>query len=389
LMCGSALAVIWTGARTWGDGERFQTDCRLVQRSAAVFLTGLASVAGVAGRTLGVFGLFEILSLTLIAMVATHGCSSARNFSTLRSSLFVGLFFQSALIVVEQTLNVEISLARGVSPSYVWAGSDEGRFAGTFGAPSCAATFLVVCLLFLFRYLASKQQRGKRSSILWGLFAFGLLGLLLTRTRSGWIGFVIGCSGMSWQCYREGALSRRMVKRFLFGGLVALSVAWPLVALRLAEDHVSAANLRWNLVWIAVEMIKAHPLVGVGLNTATNQVYAYAARAGLDVGWVFAVHNQFLLVAAETGILGLVALLSLVWTGLRSARQCARAGDPLIKEAGSAVFWSLVAMCWALSLDHVSGTVTYALFWFLIGAACGLNILRQRIEVLSPRAAAG
>jgi O-antigen ligase len=377
LLSGLALLAIWESARMWGDGERLRVDRDVLLASSGLLCAALLSFMNAVGRMLSVFGVFELLALTVTAVVANHGCSKPQNVSRLRSALFVALFIQSALIVVEQVLGVQISLSQGFNTSYGWGSGEEGRFAGTFGAPSCAATFLVVCLVFLFRRLTSKTPPS-RATALWGLFAFGFLALLLTRTRSEWIGFVIACAGMGWHCYREGTLSRRVANRLVIGGLAALLIAWPLVVQRLDEDHKGAADTRENLVWIAAAMIKAHPFAGVGINTATNQVYSYALGAGLADSWVFIVHNQFLLVAAETGIPGLAAFLALVWVGLRSARRCMRSDDCLVKETGGALFWSLIAMCWALNLDHVSGTMTYVLFWFLIGAACGLDALRRR-----------
>jgi hypothetical protein len=64
--------------------------------------------------------------------------------------------------------------------------------------------------------------------------------------------------------------------------------------------------------------------------------------------------------------------------GIRAARRCTRAADPLLRETGAVLLWSLVALVWALNLDHVSGCKTYFLLWFLIGAACGLDNLLRR-----------
>lgn len=375
LLSGLALIAIWASVRHWGGGEKLRVERGILLASGGVLCAALLSFINAAGRVLSVFGVFEILMLILTAVVACHWGSVRRNVLTLRSALLVALFIQSALIIIEQFAGVQISLARGVNAN--WGTSEMGRFAGTFGSPSSAATFLVVCLLFLFRYMSSKH-RPARATALWGLFALGVLALLLTRTRSEWIGFAIACFGLGWQCYRDGTLSRRVANRLVTGGLIALLLAWPLVKQRLRDDHSGAADTRENLVWIAVAMIKAHPLVGVGINTGTNQVYSYAATVGLANGWVFIVHNQFLLVAAETGLPGLAALVALVWLGLRAARRCMRSDDVFIRETGGALFWSLIAMVWALNLDHVSGCMTYVLFWFLIGAACGLDALRRR-----------
>lgn len=373
LLGAAALLALATAQRMWGTAQRLRVERLMVIAAGGMLLTAVLSMLNAAGRTLSLFGVFELVSLSIVAVAASNACSEAKNLRLLRQGFFVILFVQSCLIIIEQSVGVQISLSRGINADYGWGNSVEGRFAGTFGAPSSAATFLVVSLLFLLRHMIATGFR-QRSGKLWALFALGLLALLLTRTRSGWIGFIIGCAGMTWQARRAGTLPRWVTRRLLIAGVLALLLAWPLVSGRLADDHRGMADTRGNLAWIAAEMIKAHPVLGVGINTATNQVYQYAVRAGLSSGWVFIVHNQFLLVAAETGIPGLAAFSALIWVGLRAARRSMRSDDPLLNEIAGATFWALVAMVWALNLDHVSGCMTYVLLWALIGAASGLWI---------------
>jgi len=38
---------------------------------------------------------------------------------------------------------------------------------------------------------------------------------------------------------------------------------------------------------------------------------------------------------------------------------------------GAWLFWSLLALAWALNMDHVSGTATYKLVFLMLGAALG------------------
>ena len=129
-------------------------------------------------------------------------------------------------------------------------------------------------------------------------------------------------------------------------------------------------------------MIEKNPLLGVGLNNATQVVNKYAAETPLirnadGFVWVFIVHNQFLLIASETGIPGLIAFLSVIGIALRAALlgMCGR--DPVLSETGAILLASIVALIWSLNMDHVSGAQTYILLWFIMSFAMGvLNIVR-------------
>jgi O-antigen ligase len=129
-------------------------------------------------------------------------------------------------------------------------------------------------------------------------------------------------------------------------------------------------------------MIKKNPVLGVGLNNATQVVHKYAAETPLIANaegyvWVFIVHNQFLLVASETGVPGLIAFLAVIGIALRAAVACMRARDPVLSETGAILTTSIVALIWALNLDHVAGAQTYILLWFIMSFAIGLRNVVQ------------
>lgn len=372
LLIGAAIVAVWVAAEGWGDAERISGPGRGFTLAAAAFVAAaLISMLVTPDRTLSAFGVFEIASLVLTAMVGAYGCGTRAGVRILYAAMLVIVVTQSVVILIEQVLGVQFSLAHGINTQYDWADGDHGRFAGTFAAPSVAATFLVVGLFFtLARLVALPPTR--RPLAVTAVFALGFLALLLTRTRSAWIGFLLGGAGLGWYAVRNGRIGRRAVGALGAAACLALVAAWPFVQQRLSQDHAEAAEVRRNLIRIAAVMIASHPVTGVGVNTATNQVYEYAARAGIG-GWVFIVHNQFLLVAAETGLPGVIALVLVIAAGARAAWRGTRAADPFLRDASAVVLWSLVALVWALNLDHVSGCKTYFLLWFLVGAACGLE----------------
>jgi len=75
---------------------------------------------------------------------------------------------------------------------------------------------------------------------------------------------------------------------------------------------------------IAVRAIEAHPLLGLGPG-AYGYLYKAYLPDDLPRQWLYTVHNEYLLRAAETGIPGGVAFVVLLVAALRLAMRLSRA----------------------------------------------------------------
>ena len=368
LIAAAALVVLRALISVRGLGRRFWIDWRFVRWVALLFLAGVMSTVNTSDRQLVSFGLFEILTIGLIAVAAADECGTRDGLRVVQRMLGWTVIIQSLLIIISFSTGVQISLSHGVrGDDYGWA--QVHRFAGTLNTPSAAGTMLVVCLIGALTRIY--QDVGSRErSWLYLQLGLGSFALLLTQTRTAWIGFILGGVGVLVAAVRRGELRAGRLIGLAGGAVMALLCAWPFIANRVEANHSDDWDVRWRLIVIAREMIKAHPFAGIGLNTGTNQVYAYAARAGAE-GWVFIVHNQFLLAWAEMGILGILATIWLFRIALQAASKLKRSPDPELRNAGLWLFWSLIALIWALNMDHVAGAPTYKLVFFVFGVAVG------------------
>lgn len=110
-------------------------------------------------------------------------------------------------------------------------------------------------------------------------------------------------------------------------------------AAELNTDNIVRSQVTLFALHVAVD----HPIRGIGL----GQFPAYAQASG-SLGFYVTTTNEYLLLAAETGLSSLVAMMALLWTGIRRARQ----GDIAIVRAS--VFTSIIAM---LFIDLFSNPV--------------------------------
>lgn len=227
-----------------------------------------------------------------------------------------------------------------------WLHNFDGRASATFGNPVYLAGWLIMLIPVAWVLFAeSKRAAGK----IYYLAALLLLEftLVATFTRSAWICAVISLV-LLWALSRGTGTSRS-------GGHLGLAVLLAVTVLLagvflvrrgginpsqfgIGERILSLANtmdasrmqrvLIWKTAW---EMIKAHPLFGVGLGNY-SVFHAYFQKPffespvwGPIVSFPERVHNEFLDIWAEMGIVGLavflIAIVMVVAVGLRAVRR--------------------------------------------------------------------
>ena len=194
---------------------------------------------------------------------------------------------------------------------------------GTFPHPNILAAFLSAAIfIFYWLYLSNKKPYGRIQISEWLKFlAFFilLLGLFLTFSRLIIITFILAGVIFFWLSKRLGKddlifKQRRQVLlylsaifTFIFLFLMRPEMFGRFGQLSLAEQSVS---LRWLYNEIAALMIANNPLTGVGFGNFTNRMAEFLPYGTSLESWAIQpVHNIYLLIAAETGVIGLFFFL--------------------------------------------------------------------------------
>ena len=156
------------------------------------------------------------------------------------------------------------------------------------------------------------------SVLFWGICSLATLALLLSLTRSAWLGFLAGISLL--------LFTRRRRSWLLLLLLIPLLTLWgPEPISRRIQSFVDPDNPsnrdRIAMALTTVHMFQAHPWLGVGLHEVPRVYERYKPS------WAEQnnphMHNNFLQMLAERGLLGLGAylLLWVVWFWLLLRRQ--------------------------------------------------------------------
>ena len=220
------------------------------------------------------------------------------------------------------------------------------------------------------------------------LLFFGTV-LVLTQSRSAWVGVVVGLGVMLWVRWphvRWLLIVIVLVLAFALwytGAQAVLEALFPSAASGSAGTMTSTLTLKGRLeLWNrALYAIQDFAFTGCGLGTFRRVVHVlyplFLVSPGADIGHA---HNVFLQVALDLGLPGLVAYLSLVGTALWTGGRIARASQPCAAVASSQFQWLALGIVGSLVAFHVYGlTDAIALgakpgvaFWMLLALAAAL-----------------
>jgi putative inorganic carbon (HCO3(-)) transporter len=183
----------------------------------------------------------------------------------------------------------------------------RGAWKGLFGNPNEAAYGLVV--LQPLALLLANRARWRLRLLLWGVIALDLLAILLTFSRGGLIGLfaVFGLAG--WK--QKSAAIRMIMIVGLFGAIVVAGLYWgrSKASFRnISED--TTYNQRITTIKAGIRMFEAHPLLGVGPGCSVVGYPIYVPPEDhCNCQLQLVVHNTFIQILSETGILGFAAFM--------------------------------------------------------------------------------
>jgi putative inorganic carbon (HCO3(-)) transporter len=339
-----------------------------------------ASVAVASDRTMAGFELFLLAQLLLLFVYVASTVRSERELRFVAVLLLSGLALESLVALAIYASGGGFDVA-GLASHHGHAAQQAGgtrRVGGTVGSANEAGSyfaFLTVVALALF--LTSEERRLKRLAL--GSGILGLVALVATLSRGGWIAFLVGSSVLLFglRAPRHLRVPRKALVGVAVTFLLALAPLSGVVSARvMGSDHGAAAG-RVPLMELAWRMIGDHPLQGVGANNFVVALPHYA-DASFSRDWVTTVHNKYLLVWSEAGIGALVAFLLFIATtirrGWRGRHQPERLRAGLSLGLGAAVAGLAVHM----NFDIFQGRPMNELLWLAAALIAAMGFMARR-----------
>ena len=369
------ISVVLYALAGWSGRTRLKLPLVRIYAGASILLIAWALASSLWAAQPGTTLAFSIRMLWWMAVALRVACDDVPP-RQIAIALLSGLLLQTTLGLVQFGTQHHLGLsALGELPidltypgvSVINAGGQTLiRLYGLSGHPNVIGGYAAIALL-----LGVGLLRERRA--LWlALWLIGLIGLLLTFSRSALLGFLIGLGFMAlaWRPDRRRA-RHVIIGGGLIVGIFALVFA-PFVISRLsvavATEQVSIDE-RLAQTALAWRLLSRHPLAGVGAGNFA--LYNSSAIAGLPAQRV---HNVPLLIASELGVPGVVLWLvsvgAVIVAGVRSSRAATTIWPIVLTSA-------LIALLVIAQFDYYGWTSSQGVYvWATICGALLATDLR-------------
>jgi hypothetical protein len=244
-------------------------------------------------------------------------------------------------------------------------GSEIKRSQGIFRHPAIPASLCGLTLPIVLAYLIAARTNRDRI-LLFAVLAWGFIGLLLTFSRAGMFGVIVGIV----VAFALAGWSRLISRRALKIGAVALTfsaaLAVPLLGAYI-NTRPGTFYMRFNIYKTALGAFWEHPILGVGLNNSTAAMRAGKQELrdeGIQIPAAESADDYYLVVLMELGPVGFLLLFGffgkIVMIALHAIKVAPLDRKPLLVG----IVGGLTALATQnLTDDALAGHVISAILW--------------------------
>jgi hypothetical protein len=253
------------------------------------------------------------------------------------------------------------------------SGKDVGdgipRIYGATSSPNVLGSLLLVAGAPIFAF-ASMTRRPR-----WRIAAFVMFGLLIACFSLAGLACLLGTAGLYWLLRmaqkREFPVSFGWVFGAAIAVLIVMLVAGDLLTARIGSLAESENSFVWRLrTWMDLVEALSNP-----------SILLFGGGLGFDhLGVEYPPHNEYLRVVLETGVIGLLLFVLVLFRVIRGLRAASSSWHGEFRRFSTALQAAAIGLLvWALA-DSVLRTAPSALLlWFLTGFTMG--VARSRLEI--------
>ena len=214
-------------------------------------------------------------------------------------------------------------------------GSAIKRSQGIFTHPAIPACLSAIILQLVLSYLIVARSMFYRVALSI-VYILGLIALVLTFSRGGAIGFIVGTLVFFAVASWSGLISRRVMGFVAVALSVIAIISVPMVLLYFGARPESF-SMRFNLFEAELKGYSQHPFLGVGLNNATAAMKAGRQELkdlGIPIAQTEAADSYHLAMLTEVGPIGMIFLYvffgKILIIALHKMREAAADIKPLL-----------------------------------------------------------
>lgn len=341
-----------------------------------LFYIGTVSLSVFAANTpmLAVFDVVLLAQAFLLFYYIANRIRTQEDFEYLMAVFMISVLIQGALLIGLTALGPSMWGARvdvGPLALRVW---EDGRSAGSMHSPVLAGSFLATFWMPALAIFIT-PTKGWLKWLAFTTLMVGGLGILATQTRGAILTTGLGTIVLGLATLRRGWLPKRLLVLAAIGAVVGAYPMYHVIQKRVFADDNGSAQARIHLAAIAAEMIQDKPLFGVGAGNCHAAGRRYANQGKYRSLWYYTVHNKYLLVWIETGLLGLVAFLLVLFSGIRDGISTWVMKDRFLATIGLGIVLGLLGQMMHMGVDIFNSRTQVQALWCILGALAAIRVL--------------
>ncbi len=331
------------------------------------------SVLWASNVLLALFEINLLLQMFLLFVYLVGTVRTREDVVLLVGMLMVGVILLSLSLIWVYVTGHNFNIA-GISSG---AGTDKSytrglhtRPGGTIGSPIDAAAFLELLLASAISIFLTRLK--KFYSVLAAIaFCLGGIGLVVTLSRGGWIAFFLSSAILCFFAWRRGLLSVAIpVLMVVVVALFAFVFQDALIG-RLTTDDGGSARARIILTELAFQILRDHPLRGIGANNFTVVVKQYLTPT-FNGEWLYAIHNKYLLTWVEDGLGAMLALLWFLLATIRRGWITWRRKDALLAPLALGLVAGIIGQMTHMAVDVYHSRPQVESLWLVAGVVTAM-----------------
>lgn len=368
-LCLFCLYLLWGVERLANPGRRFSLH-RGVLPAVLYFIVVTLSAFIALDATLVFFEITIIGQSLLIFLYILHIAKSRRDVLFIVTFLLVGLVLQGL-----------VTLALSATGGRVGLGPVQGnrigdRVGGTLGAPNALGSYLTLAIAPAAGLLLTKADRVLHRLAAMALL-LGLPALTLSLSRGAWVANVVSLSILALLAFRRGLFSKKLLWILGSGALLVVVFFGDDIVARAAEFDNGAAMARFPLYQLALRVIGDNPILGVGANNFAEAMQDHLT-VSFSQAWISTVHNKYLLVWAETGIIGLGLFLWFMISSIRNGWLVWKAKDSMLSPLALAMGAAFVGTMFHMLVAIFHARSQTQMLWLIAGLLLAMRRIVER-----------
>jgi putative inorganic carbon (hco3(-)) transporter len=351
----------------------------------------VASLFVASDPQLSLFQIVLMLEMLLLYFYVAGNITSRDEIVFILSLFLAGGLIESIYMIFLATSGHQLAFVRMLGMKTViylpMRPGDLTRYGGTTGSPNSVAAYLaiVITLALAIRGMSVPSYL-RRLTI--PAIVLAIVALAVASSRGGWIEIILSVAilvGAKW--LRDGVSRKATLSAIAAITLIVLCLYIPNpISNRFSADDNGSAHSRIPLMHLAWTMIEAHPVLGVGANNFAAVMEDYAGSE-FRYEWIYTVHNQYLLVWSETGLIGLAAYLWIYFSLIRRGWRLWKTRNAMLAPFSLGIVAGVCGLLSHMFVDLFDGRYIIQIIWLFMALIAVSEAIHQRefAEQTSPR----